>query len=276
MIGSHRFDQSGPSLLNKRGGLSAPMSYSRNVVLALGAFIVVVYFAINTLLPDAFVNSVTRQNGPIDTFGALSLLVASGLFFLCLLRARRGGSTRIMQLFLLGLAVAFLIGAGEESSWGQQFFHFGTPDSIKAHNDQQELTIHNLHALGEFGVWRAFEIFTLLFAVALPLTAWWSARARALLWPYVPIVPLALSGLFLLARLMVFITVLINNDAGPWGGPWARAIGVGTELDETVFALLYAVVAFDMWRRFHYAPHEIDGLQARRAAVDALGPAKVD
>lgn len=237
------------------------MTISRNQVVALGAFIVLLYTWV--LLPDAllsrsFTTLMVREDyGVVEMLGALSLLAASGLFLVCFLRARSRGSTRVKQLFFLGLAVALFIGAGEEMSWGQRFLGVDTPERINTENYQGELNFHNLDDFGEWAIWRVFEIFTLLFAVALPLAAWWNPRARAVLSRYVPIIPLTFSGLFLFTELMNALAAFVYP--GSWEGEIAEGIppndvlypggiweGAGTT--ETIFSLLYAVVGFDLLR----------------------------
>lgn len=237
-------------------------SISRSQISALGVLIVLLYTWV--LLPDAwlsdsFVLLVSQEDGLVEWLGALSLLVASGLFLLCFLRARRAGSKRAKQLFLLGLAAALFVGAGEEISWGQRILGFETPGAVEQSNYQGELNLHNLSAVGLHDVWRGFEIFTLLFVIALPLVAWRNQQARALLSRYVPIVPLALGGLFLLAELMFALSALAYPDQwrAPDGlvndvlrGDYLTALGPwqGGGTTETVFSLLWAVVAFDLLR----------------------------
>ena len=60
-------------------------------------------------------------------------------------------------LFSFGLFIV----AMEEIAWGQQFFNFKTPDSIKALNAQGELTIHNIHIFQGKS-----EYFRLLFGIS--------------------------------------------------------------------------------------------------------------
>jgi hypothetical protein len=238
-------------------------SIGRGQILALAAFIVLLYTWVllpDALVSDSFVLLLSKEDGLIEWLGALSLLVASGLFLLCFLRARRAGSNRVKQLFFIGLALALFIGAGEEISWGQRILGIETPEAVKEHNYQGELNLHNLSLPAWYGTaWHVFEIFTLLFMIALPITAWRNPQARAFLARYVPVVPLALGGLFLLAELMFLLTLLaypdqwqspdgVGNDVlrgeyRPTLGPWQ---GSGTS--EAAFSLLWAVVAFDVLR----------------------------
>ena len=51
---------------------------------------------------------------------------------------------RWLRLWRVGLALFFLICAGEEISWGQRIFGYGTPDAVAAQNEQDEFNLHNL------------------------------------------------------------------------------------------------------------------------------------
>jgi hypothetical protein len=144
--------------------------------------------------------------------------------------------------------LALLVGAGEEINWGQQWFGMGTPQPIAKHNYQNELSAHNLSAFGGWGIWRAFEIFTLLFAVVAPLAAAFSPRARDFVQRYVPIIPLWWAGLLLLMELLIaawavgfYFAPGIWHGSGPfWQGR--------SEATETTISLLYAVAAVHLLR----------------------------
>ena len=256
-------------------------------ILALAAFIVFMQTWVllpNNLFSDFVLTLMVREDGLIETLGAFSLLVASGLFFAGFLQARHRSSSRVMRVFLLGLAMALFIGAGEELSWGQRLLGFGTPDVVAARNYQQELNIHNYGRFGGWGIWRVFEAFTLLFAVAVPLAAWRSTGASALLSRYVPIVPLALCGLFLLNELM---SVLGGFAFGSWDVSMLAmrapvndifdqgGIGQGNGLTETVFELLYAVVALTLvrcsWLRSEPQPDVLLRMVRSRRQIATVG-----
>jgi hypothetical protein len=45
--------------------------------------------------------------------------------------------------WLAGWVLACIYFAGEEASWGQHYFHWGTPDALRGLNDQNETNLHN-------------------------------------------------------------------------------------------------------------------------------------
>ncbi len=52
---------------------------------------------------------------------------------------------------ILCVGIAFII--GEEVSWGQRFFGWATPESMKIINKQDETNIHNIHGIGTSIKW---------------------------------------------------------------------------------------------------------------------------
>lgn len=90
---------------------------------------------------------------------------------------------RTRNLFYLMLALALFFGGGEEMSWGQHLFGFGTPGDVNKVNVQGEFNIHNLEIFntGNFDGtkkegWRRlleinflFRLFCLFYGIVLPL-----------------------------------------------------------------------------------------------------------
>jgi hypothetical protein len=58
-------------------------------------------------------------------------------------RAFRSGRVRVALAYAVFAAACFFV-LGEEVSWGQRLLGFGTPESLKEINDQDEVTLHNL------------------------------------------------------------------------------------------------------------------------------------
>lgn len=73
----------------------------------------------------------------------LTAIIACLLFLFAKEKIQFSGIKAWMVLFLLS-AIYF---AGEEMSWGQHFFGWGTPDQWTEFNDQQETNLHNTAAI---------------------------------------------------------------------------------------------------------------------------------
>ncbi|MGE5250252.1 MAG: hypothetical protein ACM3QS_08565 [Bacteroidota bacterium] len=155
-------------------------------------------------LGDKIVGMMIPEDHYFENVGALSLFVASLLFFYCFVRAmRREARDRVFwvkKLVYLALALLFFFGAGEEISWGQRILHIATPVTLADTNTQDELNVHNLNIFEKshfFTVDRLFDIFWFLFAVAVPGAALALPRVRALAVRSMPVVPWGLGALFL-------------------------------------------------------------------------------
>ncbi len=164
----------------------------------------------------------------LENLGALWFLASSCLCFVTFRRMRKSAcwNRHGARLFLV-LSLLFFAAFGEEISWGQQWFHFSTPQSIEDLNQQGELTLHNLRvfdsrtANGErrgglmflLNSNRLFDYFMVVFIVLPPLTVkWWSdnpirsdaTRTAGLIFPF----------LFLLAinYMMTFAWLLATDS----------------------------------------------------------------
>jgi len=113
--------------------------------------------------------------------------------------------------------------AGEEISWGQRMFSLATPESLKAINKQDEITLHNIE-----GVLGVFNLVMMLGA-AWAATAWyWNRRVRIeRFWEganhlFVPPFFLVPSFVFLFAYKLFRFTIWPNGGFtvtkyGEWG-----------------------------------------------------------
>lgn len=92
---------------------------------------------------EAFVWFVNDERGPGENLTALFALAGAGLAFWL----ARGPGIREAGWLRIGLYVTCGLGillAGEEISWGQHFFGWGTPEWLGAVNKQNETNVHNI------------------------------------------------------------------------------------------------------------------------------------
>lgn len=190
------------------------------------------------LLGDSLVETlVASEDGIVENVGAAAFLGASILFGVAYARRRLPAH--------LVLALAFVVGAGEELAWGQHALGFGTPDVWERWNVQGEVTFHNLIFLqkGYYLPVDVLEIVLLVSALAytvvVPLLAARSAPARRALARRIPIVPGAF-GMLLLADLALLVLAWLLSPAHR-----SHAL---TEVAETGVALLFLAVALDAAR----------------------------
>ncbi|MCB0950189.1 MAG: hypothetical protein KDB44_13105 [Mycobacterium sp.] len=151
------------------------------------------------LLDGATAAWLIEETHPIELLGALGLLVASIASF-ALWWSVRGDPAwpRLRRLSLLGFGTLFFFGAGEELSWGQRLLGFEPPASIAEVNEQEEFNIHNLPLFNSvINTNTLFSVFWLVVGVVVPVLALWPAL-RKRLERFLPVLPVALSGLFVL------------------------------------------------------------------------------
>lgn len=99
---------------------------------------------------------------------ALSLIIAW--------RHQRAGK-RLLALLFLGLTLAFVFMIGEEISWGQRIFGWGTPDPLAEVNKQDETNLHNIYGVGSIFKW--LQMLVGAYGVILPLALLrWSPRPQ--------------------------------------------------------------------------------------------------
>ncbi|HZW07749.1 MAG TPA: hypothetical protein VFF65_11565 [Phycisphaerales bacterium] len=92
---------------------------------------------------------------------------------------RRVPSTPAL-LWLLAWTAASIYFAGEECSWGQWYFKWGTPEAIKQINDQGETNLHNTTSWLDQKPRALVELFIVCGGLIVPLLARSSAGVRAL------------------------------------------------------------------------------------------------
>jgi hypothetical protein len=80
------------------------------------------------------------EDGVLESITAL-LAFAGGFIFLYLKKYYPG---QMQRFFLLAFAIAMLLFAFEEISWGQRIFGWETPAYLMENNIQQESNLHNL------------------------------------------------------------------------------------------------------------------------------------
>lgn len=156
----------------------------RRVLYALLAAATVAAVWYKLMRPDEFSTVFAREDGLVE-YGTAILLAAGG-GALAALAIRVGGYRR----WLLALyALAFVLAAGEEISWGQRIFGIESSEFFLEHNRQGETNLHNLmvndEQLVSFWFGQLLTLIVLLYLVVLPilhpLAGWarWIADALA-------------------------------------------------------------------------------------------------
>ena len=132
-------------------------------------------YSVYLFFDDETIRRLAREDGFFENLTAVFFVFGAVLLFLSFRRTK--------NIFLLGLAVLLLIGAGEEISWGQRIFNFRPPGWVQKVNVQHEFNIHNIEPFNDRNFeghkktgWQRlteinmlFRIFSVIFLVCMPL-----------------------------------------------------------------------------------------------------------
>jgi hypothetical protein len=221
------------------------------IYIALAAYITLTYPVL--AMGSAWVVALIPEDHYFELVGASSLLATSILFFYGFLLARKTLDktwiSLVKKLVYLGLAALFFFGAGEEISWGQRIFGFGTPQALSQVNKQEEFNLHNLSA------WEAskfldpdrlFDIFWFLFGVFTPAVALVLPAFKRFASQFIPIVFWGISLLFLYNYLWAKLARVLFNAAYVY-----EKISIGQaiqEIKESNYAIIFILVAlYAIW-----------------------------
>jgi hypothetical protein len=120
--------------------------------------------------------------------------------------------------WVLAWVLACVYFAGEEASWGQHYFRWGTPEEFRDLNDQQETNLHNIGTWFDQKPRTLVELWMVVGGLLLPL--WWRlrgqppfgvARWRHWFWPTTVGAPA--TALFLFALVVAILTKKSGSNA---------------------------------------------------------------
>jgi len=179
------------------------IKYYRILILISIVITWIIFFFFST---DELIN-LTKEDGIIESLGALFLLASSMIFFITFLRDKNCNDLFLFKTnknyFFLFFAILFFLGFGEELSWGQRIFNLQTPEAFTKINFQNETNLHNLKMFNELGLLNANHLFTyfwVTYCLIIPLL--YNKSSIAAKWLNkinLPIVPLWLAIFFLLS-----------------------------------------------------------------------------
>lgn len=106
------------------------------------ALIILSQILIETCVPHQYLSALHSEGGPHETLQFIFALIAMLYAFRCLFML-----IPQKQPLLISWVTCFCLGcayiAGEEVSWGQHIFEWGTPEFWSNVNDQDETNLHN-------------------------------------------------------------------------------------------------------------------------------------
>ena len=208
--------------------------------------VIILSYSIYIFCSDDVIMSIGKEDGLFECMTAILFLFSSVLCFITYKRNK--------NIFILGLAMMFFMGMGEEISWGQRIIGFNTPEELKHLNVQKETNIHNLEIFNDKylnGVkktgWQRlleinilFRIFSVSFLVLLPVLILYFKSRREINKKFkLPVAPFTM-GIFFLISWAIFYS--IKYTFLPRGKPVSLYQTVG-EVFECTAAYVYFAVA---------------------------------
>lgn len=91
--------------------------------------------------------ALVKENNIVDWLTSGPALAGGILGITLAMREHRRGKDKLIWVFYLVFAIGLIFIAGEETSWGQDFFHYRTPGFFERHNEQGDVTLHNLDGM---------------------------------------------------------------------------------------------------------------------------------
>lgn len=168
--------------------------------------------------PDFYATWIDGELGLIEL--ATPLISLAGVIVgLSLIRIASRLPTARIRIWIFLTSLGCLYFAGEELSWGQHLFGWGTPTYLEAVNDQEETNLHNISSWFDQKPRLLLEIWVLVGGVIWPIRQLLS-RAQVApdtetywFWPTVEVLPTAL--LAILVRLPERIKSLFSIEELP-------------------------------------------------------------
>ena len=174
------------------------------------------------------------------------MLLPAILFGVLSLKMRKSLPEKWLACWLLLVTLGCVYIAGEEVSWGQQFFHWGTPEYMQEINNQHETNIHNISSWFDQKPRLLLALWILIGGVLLVL--WRLIRGikysnhdwRFWFWPGLECFPSALIAMFIRAP------EHYHNITGDWPLPVFVRF---SEVQELYFACFLAVYLLSWYVR---------------------------
>lgn len=183
------------------------------------------------------------ENGPVEL--GTSIILFPGIFTgILIFRLRNNLPSGWLLYWFVIVTLGCIYIAGEEISWGQQIWKWGTPEYFRLMNDQQETNIHNMSSWFDQKPRMLLELWVLIGGVLLVLwriirsISYGSQDWRYWFWPSVDCFPAALIAI--LAR----GPERYQRITGDWPLPVHARFSEVQELYFSIFLTLYLLSVY--------------------------------
>lgn len=200
------------------------------------------------LIGEELYRDTMRHETGVVELGTVLFLVIATIFGLRLFLERDRFPAKWMGTWMLMFTLGCIYFGGEEASWGQHYFGWGTPEALAAVNAQQETNLHNIAGVFDQLPRNLLALAVLVGGIIVPITmrvrtGSWVSPKGALGWllPTVVCLPTALLVIFVGTPAKLY--EVFGHEV-----PYAIDISPG-ESKEYYFGLFLMIYAWSLWRR---------------------------
>jgi hypothetical protein len=150
-IETHNSSPSSEDLLT-RGAAAWDLSRAATIAILVAPIFVAASGVAAAIAGKEIYKWYTEEDGVAETMQVL-LYAASWIMCLAVMRLHAKAGNRLITALYLVLACGLFFLVGEEVSWGQRIFGWGTPEALSAVNKQDETNLHNIYGVGSTFKW---------------------------------------------------------------------------------------------------------------------------
>lgn len=181
--------------------------------------LVLIIIPIKLVAPGFYAHWIDGELGLIELATPV-ISIAGAVVGIRLWRVASQLPTQRLRVWILLTTLGCVYFAGEELSWGQHFFGWGTPAYLEALNDQEETNLHNISSWFDQKPRLLLELWVLIGGLVLPVYRWWrqsplSAGAGEAYWFWPTIECLPTAFLAITVRLPERIKTLFGLEQLP-------------------------------------------------------------
>ncbi len=218
----------------------------KNIIISI-LFIIICCSYLLMLLKDNTFIEITKEDELIENIGATFYFLSSIFFFYLFYKSKVFDNKwwnlkTEKNIFFMLLGVTFFFAFGEEISWGQRIFGWGTPEPLCETNWQGETNIHNLNFFMKSGLSfeRLFNFFWITYCLLIPIFNKYSVSMKNIFTRInLPIVPLWIGFLLVINYIIIHVIQYFHfyNENRIFYG--------ALEIKETNFALIFLALAIN-------------------------------
>jgi hypothetical protein len=209
--------------------------------------LLLVIVPIKIVSPEFYAQWIDGERGLIELATPIISIIGAVIGFK-LMRVASILPTRRLRVWMLLTTLGCVYFAGEELSWGQHLFGWGTPAYLEAVNDQEETNLHNISSWFDQKPRMLLEFWVLVGGIIYPIRQRMAGSdsgnvadtERSWFWPSIELLPTAL--LAILVRLPERIKSLFGIEQLPLELRFS-------EPQEYYFALFLLIYLASVYRR---------------------------